>query len=1449
MRPRTRALVGALALAAVGAVVLLVVLPPRRPSAATPPVVVTPQPPATPSPAEPAASPTVTPAPPSQPVEPPPGGELSPPFLRIDSPVEGSIYHSRLVLRGRVVDPGNPGSASGIESAGWSIAGTDRAGSIPLSTDGSFRVVVPTDGLNSDLSLVVRVQRRGGAAAESTIGLVDAGTGPGIIVASPAPSSAYGSSVKVTGRVNGPRGVADPLGEIATLSWSVDGTDLGGPVPFGRDGSFGFDFSTVGLHGDIALNVRAADKNGHPSLVTITLADRATGPALTVESPADNSAYGESVTVTGRVGEASEVRSLSWRVVGQQSLSGDIPPRADGSFSFSFPAAGLTGTQVLELKAEDLNGRTRVATLTLAQPQAAPPASAPASAPATTGQAPELILSSPADRSPYGATIAVSGKARTAASGGIAAVSWSIAGSALTGTAPVGADGGFAFTIQAAGLHGTQALSVKAAGRNGGTTEKVVVLLDDARGLPITITSPAEGGYYKDITVIEGRVGDQASAAGLKSFTYEVAAHAELSGKVVAAADGTFKLPLYFSGVSGDVAVHFVAEDLNGHVARAAVSLHDGRLKPQIVLRAPGKGSSYGSVIRVAGTVTDPYAGKQGLEGIDSVSWLIAPVDFSKTSTPVRGTITLGAGGTFRFSLPTKSLAGAQDLTLTATGRTGNRAELTVRLAQGDGDLPGFAAVPGDRALTASWDPIPFAVRYDVVWAPAAADAQAAGRTIQGVSPPYTLTGLQNGSLYTLQVRVAFDDGARGSSPQVRFIPLSPRTLAPRLTGDYQQIRLAWEGITGANKFDVWRSSAGETGPAKIASELAARVFVDSTVEFGREYSYQISPAGPLAPMSAAVKGKSLDFPVDKLVFLGRAPFKEGRRVTVNGGYAFVASGAQGVRIVDVSSPTGPATVGTLDTTDAWDVAVRGSYAYVADGDSGLRVADISAPREPLILGSRKTTDARAVVLSGNYAYVADGDKGLKVIDISDNRLLPRVATMETQNALGLALSGTRLYVADGPGGLKIVDISRPTVPALRASLPTTDARGVSVQGGIAVVADGAAGLRVVDVKDPDKPVLISTYAAGPAMAAALDGAFAYVADGKAGVKIVNLEDPARPTLFTSHASAGAAGISVEERRAYIAASAGMELLRVQILGRSYKLGACDTGGKAYDVTVAGDWAYVSAHAQGIRVVNVAAPQGLTNASLAGSVGTRSAQAVSVQDKLAFVADGTDGVRIFDISPLWAGGTGATALEIGSYRPGGNVRRAVPHGSYVYAVAGEGGVHVLDMSTPSAPKETATVRTTDASDIVLRDKWAFVADGEAGVRIFDVTDPAKITAVPAVIKMDARNLVLNGNLLIVAGGTGVTVVDVTDPAAPRVRGRYETATAQAVAASGIYAYVAEGYKGLTVLDLSRPSRPAVVSSCEDVFAVGVALKNGYAIVVDSFGLRAIRILIPAWLAH
>ena len=74
-------------------------------------------------------------------------------------------------------------------------------------------------------------------------------------------------------------------------------------------------------------------------------------------------------------------------------------------------------------------------------------------------------------------------------------------------------------------------------------------------------------------------------------------------------------------------------------------------------------------------------------------------------------------------------------------------------------------------------------------------------------------------------------------------------------------------------------------------------------------------------------------------------------------------------------SPTARSFWGSLDALgNAWDVVVAGGYAYVAASEEGLRVIDVSTPSAPGEVGFVDTPDlALGVAVSGGFAYVADG--------------------------------------------------------------------------------------------------------------------------------------------------------------------------------------------------------------------------------------------------------------------------------------------------------------------------------------------------------------------------------------------------------------------------------------------------------------------------------------------
>ena len=211
-------------------------------------------------------------------------------------------------------------------------------------------------------------------------------------------------------------------------------------------------------------------------------------------------------------------------------------------------------------------------------------------------------------------------------------------------------------------------------------------------------------------------------------------------------------------------------------------------------------------------------------------------------------------------------------------------------------------------------------------------------------------------------------------------------------------------------------------------------------------------------------------------------------------------------------------TLGTFVSSDVQGVSLSndGTKAYLASGSTGLQIVDITNPTAPILLGSLDTNGtAKKVTLSNDEtkAYVADDVEGLKIINITNPITPTLLGTFNTTgNALGVTLSndGSKAYVADKYSGLQIIDITTPTAPTLLSTFNTSGAAysvTLSSDGSKAYIAESSSGLEIIDISNPTVPTLVSTfdtsgYAYGITLSS--DGSKAYVADSNAGLQIID---------------------------------------------------------------------------------------------------------------------------------------------------------------------------------------------------------------------------------------------------------------------------------------------------------------------------------------------------------
>ncbi len=108
------------------------------------------------------------------------------------------------------------------------------------------------------------------------------------------------------------------------------------------------------------------------------------------------------------------------------------------------------------------------------------------------------------------------------------------------------------------------------------------------------------------------------------------------------------------------------------------------------------------------------------------------------------------------------------------------------------------------------------------------------------------------------------------------------------------------------------------------------------------------------------------------------------------------------------------------------------------------------------------------------------------------------------------------------------------------------------------------------------------------------------------------------------------------------------------------------------------------------------------------------------------------------------------------------------HGDLLLVAAHDAGLLTYERATGSDLVRIGSVVTDNAWHVAAVDDVGLVADGTAGVTVVDLTDPAAPTAITTLpLQGEAAQLVIDGDRALVAlSGAGVALLDVADPAAP-----------------------------------------------------------------------------------
>jgi len=577
--------------------------------------------------------------------------------------------------------------------------------------------------------------------------------------------------------------------------------------------------------------------------------------------------------------------------------------------------------------------------------------------------------------------------------------------------------------------------------------------------------------------------------------------------------------------------------------------------------------------------------------------------------------------------------------------------------------------------------------------------------------------------------------------------------------------------------------------------------------------------------------------------------------VAVQGDYAYIADRHNGLRIYDISDPSHPSLTGFWDETDGWAnaVCVAGQYAYLLEGKS-LYILDISNPAAPAQVGVCANDGFGWMVTSalrGNYLYIGDESRGLWIIDVADPAHPAQVGFYEIDNHGGEAEMGIPSLIPYGENiliasmliqGIGVFDVSDPTNPTLlnehhfNAQVTKFEVSGDYIFA--ACSGDGLLVLHILEGNDVEEVARLDVEGWGGGIA--FDGTIAYLAYGMSNedirtgrLDVIDVADPGQPEMIGRvELPHWANDLSIADGHLLIATDDGA-LLTVDVSDPVTPVndGMIDEHGLIQDVSLSGNLLCVADYYQGLLLVNVSDPAHPVEVYQYAE--TR-LNGVSSDDWYAYLTSGGARFTIISLSEE------VENRLVGSVATHSEAMDVVVEDEYAYVALDWGGVEIFDIHDPTNPTSIALYETENpVYAVAVENDLAYLAT--EGLVILDVSDPASPVFCSELSIGQVQDIVVDGSEAYVISPnefTAMSIVDVSDPFAPRLLGGVEVGRSLiGISLDGGYAYVADGVYGIHAIDVRNPDYPVEAAACNTPsYASALTARNGMIYVADWFSV-------------